>query len=63
MKLSDKALGKIGLELLGHAARGSNQDEPVAARQKRVTPTRDLRARVYSRDRKATVLTFRKRHR
>ena len=63
MKLSDKALGKIGLELLSHTAGGFRPDEPPQARQKPVGPTRNVRSRVYGRDRKATVLTFRKRHR
>jgi hypothetical protein len=63
MKLSDKALGKIGLELLGHAAGTPPQGEPAPARQKHNILVRGMRPGAAGRARKATVLTFRKRHR
>ena len=63
MKFSDKALGMIGRELLGNADRNCSQGAPPPSRQKPTTPARGTRRGAYNSGRKATVLSFRKRHR
>ena len=63
MKLSDKALGKIGLDLFRRAPAEAVAQEPTPSRHKRTAGVRDIRSAASLRDRKATVLTFRKRHR
>ena len=63
MTLSDKALRKIGQDVLDHAGNRTNQDDSSASQNKPATPVRSIRLRARGQARKAPVLAFRKRHR
>jgi len=63
MTLSDKALRKIGRDVLKNTGKRTNQDDSSPSQNKPATPVRSIRLRARGPARKAPVLVFRKRHR
>ena len=63
MTLSDKALRKIGRDVLKNTGKRTNQDDSSPSQNKPATPVRSIRQRARGQARKAPVLVFRKRHR